>query len=108
MSYVVVVGCGATLARLWQSSHRLYEPHRDGAVHRRPEARPATKKDASAVDPGPATGGSTSLTPAHVMTVSGRVVFDAFGRTIAQFYPVIDTTSNDRKFDAAFDTSPAG
>ncbi|MBO0879585.1 MAG: hypothetical protein J2P17_04285, partial [Mycobacterium sp.] len=50
-----------------------------------------TKKDAYAVDPGPATGGSTSLNPVHVMVVSGRVVFDALGRTIAQFYPVVET-----------------
>src|SRR5262249_13533455 len=60
------------------------------------------KKEASAVDPSPAAGGAVG-TPAHVMTVSGRVVFDAFGRTIAQFYPVTDAISNDRTFNPAFD-----
>src|SRR5262249_4320468 len=58
-----------------------------------------TKKEAYAIDPPPPQG----RTPAHVMTVSGRVAFDAFGRTIAQFYPVTDATSNDRTFNPAFD-----
>ena len=50
----------------------------------------------------PAAGGAVGA-PADVMTVSGRVAFDAFGRTIAQFYPVTDATSNDRTFDSIFD-----
>jgi YD repeat-containing protein len=61
-----------------------------------------TKKEASAVNPPPAAGGAIG-TPAHVMTVSGRVAFDAFGRTIAQFYPVTDAVTNDRMFNPAFD-----
>jgi hypothetical protein len=56
-----------------------------------------TKKEASVLPQG-------GTTPSHVMTVSGRVVFDAFGRTIAQFYPVTDAITNDRTFNPAFDT----
>jgi YD repeat-containing protein len=55
-----------------------------------------TKKDAHV--PGASTTGD-------VMTVSGRVIFDAFGRTIAQFYPVTEALGQQRTFNATFDTS---
>jgi hypothetical protein len=41
--------------------------------------------------------------PTHVMTVSGRVVFDAFGRTIRQFYPVTEALGQQSMFNATFD-----
>jgi RHS repeat-associated protein len=56
-----------------------------------------TKKDAS-VSP------QAGTAPTHVMTVSGRVIFDPFGRTIQQFYPVTEPTGQQGTFDTAFDT----
>jgi len=38
------------------------------------------------------------------MTVSGRVIFDAFGRTIQQFYPVTETVGQQSTFNTIFDT----
>src|SRR5262249_11535487 len=54
-----------------------------------------TKKDAHV--PGASTTGD-------VMTVSGRVIFDPFGRTIQQFYPVTEPLGQQRVFNPAFDT----
>jgi RHS repeat-associated protein len=42
-----------------------------------------TKKDATVLEPG-------LTTPVDKMTVSGQVVFDAFGRTVAQYYPTTE------------------
>jgi len=38
------------------------------------------------------------------MTVSGRVIFDPFGRTTQQFYPVTEPLLQQGVFNAAFDT----
>ena len=43
--------------------------------------------------------------PTHVMTVSGRVIFDAFGRTIQQYYPITEPTGQQGVFNAVFDAS---
>jgi len=59
-----------------------------------------TKKDA-AVSP------QAGTAPTHVMTVSGRVNFDPFGRTIQQFYPVTETLGQQGVFNATFDTVQA-
>jgi RHS repeat-associated protein len=56
-----------------------------------------TKKDL-ALHTGP--GGS----PADVMTVSGQVAFDAFGRITAQFYPTTEPKGGNTLFNPAFDT----
>ncbi|HZB32323.1 MAG TPA: SpvB/TcaC N-terminal domain-containing protein [Streptosporangiaceae bacterium] len=57
-----------------------------------------TKKDAT-VSTGPDTA------PADVMTVSGRVTFDAFGRTAAQYYQVTEPKgATNTSFNPAFDT----
>jgi RHS repeat-associated protein len=42
-----------------------------------------TKKDATVLEPG-------LTTPVDKMTVSGQVVFDTFGRTVAQYYPTTE------------------
>src|SRR5262249_29744114 len=55
-----------------------------------------TKKDAS-VSPQAGTAST------HVMTVSGRVIFDPLGRTIQQFYPVTEPTGQQGTFNTAFD-----
>ncbi|MFZ5562400.1 MAG: SpvB/TcaC N-terminal domain-containing protein [Pseudomonadota bacterium] len=55
-----------------------------------------TKKD-GAVD---ATGGGSA---SDVMIVSGRVTFDAFGRTVAQFHPVTEGLGAQGTFNASFD-----
>src|SRR5262249_54109372 len=57
-----------------------------------------TKKDAHV--PG-APGANTN---GDVMTVSGRVTFDPFGRTIQQFYPVTEALGQQSMFNATFDT----
>ncbi len=41
-----------------------------------------------------------------VIIVSGRVVFDAFGRTTAGWYPITETTGSAATFNTAFDTVP--
>src|SRR5262249_32752283 len=41
--------------------------------------------------------------PADVMTVSGRVIFDPFERTIQQFYPVTEPLGQQGVFNPAFD-----
>jgi RHS repeat-associated protein len=56
-----------------------------------------TKKDA-AVSPAAGTA------PSDVMVVSGRVVFDPFGRTVEQFYPVTEPLGQAGTFNPAFDT----
>jgi RHS repeat-associated protein len=55
------------------------------------------KKDA-AVSP------QAGTAPTHVMIVTGRVIFDAFGRAVQQFYPVTEPTGQQGTFNAAFDT----
>ncbi|MFG2999081.1 SpvB/TcaC N-terminal domain-containing protein [Streptomyces sp. NPDC048340] len=57
-----------------------------------------TKKDASvAASPGAA--------PAQVMTVSGRLKFDALGRAVEKYYPVTEAKgSANTAFNATFDT----
>lgn len=55
-----------------------------------------TKKD-GAVD----TGGTGSAS--DVMIVSGRVLFDAFGRTVAQYHPVTEGLGTPGRFNPAFD-----
>ncbi|HEX7888790.1 MAG TPA: SpvB/TcaC N-terminal domain-containing protein, partial [Ramlibacter sp.] len=47
--------------------------------------------------------GATSA-PVDVMSVSGRVLFDAVGRSVAQYYPVTEPLGNPGAFNAAFDT----
>jgi RHS repeat-associated protein len=56
-----------------------------------------TKKD-GAVSP------VSGTTASDVMVVSGRVIFDAFGRTVEQFYPVTEPLGQAGTFNAAFDT----
>ena len=56
-----------------------------------------TKKD-GAVSPVAGTAAS------DVMVVSGRVIFDPFGRTIEQFYPVTEPLGQAGTFNPAFDT----
>jgi RHS repeat-associated protein len=57
-----------------------------------------TKKDA-AVSSGP------GASPADVMTVSGRVVFDFLGRTVAQYYPTTEPKgATNTTFNPVFDT----
>src|SRR5262249_29137954 len=56
-----------------------------------------TKKDA-AVSP------QAGTTPVDVMTVSGRIIFDPFGRTIQNFYPVTESLGQQGVFNPAFDT----
>src|SRR5262249_22006484 len=58
-----------------------------------------TKKDAH-VAPQP---GAPAV---DVMTVSGRVVFDPFGRTIQQSYPVTEPLGQQGVFNPAFDSVP--
>src|SRR5215472_13266238 len=58
-----------------------------------------TKKD-GAVSP------QAGTAPADVMTVSGRVIFDPFGRTVQQFYPVTEPLGQQGVFNPAFDTVP--
>ena len=55
-----------------------------------------TKKDA-AVSPAAGTA------PTDVMVVSGRITFDPFGRTVAQFYPVTESLGQAGTFKPAFD-----
>jgi RHS repeat-associated protein len=55
-----------------------------------------TKKD-GAVSPVAGTAAS------DVMVVSGRVIFDPFGRTVEQFYPVTEPLGQAGTFNAAFD-----
>jgi YD repeat-containing protein len=40
------------------------------------------------------------------MTVSGRVIFDPFGRTIQQFYPVTEALGQQGTFNQTFDSVP--
>ena len=56
-----------------------------------------TKKDAAV----PLAAGAA---PTDVMVVSGRVTFDAFGRTIEQRYPVTEPLGQAGTFNPAFDT----
>src|SRR5262249_14263617 len=56
-----------------------------------------TKKDA-AVHPSP------DGTPQDEMTVSGQVAFDAFGRTVTQFFPIVEAKGTNTLFDPGFDT----
>jgi RHS repeat-associated protein len=56
-----------------------------------------TKKDISLF-----TGPMTA--PVDVMSVSGRIIFDAFGRAIAQYYPVTEALGNPGMFNAAYDS----
>src|SRR6478609_6994143 len=56
-----------------------------------------TKKDISLF-----TGPTSS--PADVMSVSGRVIFDAMGRSVAQYYPVTESLGNPGVFNEAFDS----
>jgi len=56
-----------------------------------------TKKD-DALHMGP------DSTPLEVMTVSGQVSFDAFGRTAAQFYPITEPKGANTLFNPSFDT----
>src|SRR5262249_12900914 len=56
-----------------------------------------TKKD-SAVSP------QAGTAPTDVMAVSGRVIFDPFGRTIRQFYPVTESLGQQGVFNPAFDS----
>ncbi len=58
-----------------------------------------TKKDA-AVSP------AAGTTPTDVMTVSGRVTFDPFGRTIEQRHPVTEPLGQAGTFNPTFDTVP--
>ncbi|MFD6533447.1 SpvB/TcaC N-terminal domain-containing protein [Streptomyces sp. NPDC060184] len=57
-----------------------------------------TKKDASvAASPG--------AVPAEAMTVSGRLTFDALGRTVEKYYPVTEAKgAANTTFNASFDT----
>ena len=56
-----------------------------------------TKKDGAVA---PVAGTAAS----DVMVVSGRVIFDPFGRTVEQFYPVTEPLGQAGTFNAAFDT----
>ncbi|MFJ7416102.1 SpvB/TcaC N-terminal domain-containing protein [Streptomyces sp. NPDC098077] len=57
-----------------------------------------TKKDASV-------SASPGATPAQVMTVSGRLKFDSFGRAVEKYYPVTeDKGAANTTFNASFDT----
>ncbi len=56
-----------------------------------------TKKDA-AVSP------QAGTAPTDVMAVSGRVIFDPFGRTVQQFYPVTEPLGQQGTFNATFDS----
>jgi RHS repeat-associated protein len=42
-------------------------------------------------------------TPQDVMTVSGQVAFDAFGQTVAQFYPTTEPKGTNTLFNPTFD-----
>ena len=56
-----------------------------------------TKKDGAVA---PVAGTAAS----DVMVVSGRVIFDPFGRTVEQFYPVTEPLGQAGTFNPAFDT----
>ena len=56
-----------------------------------------TKKDITLF-----TGAATA--PVDVMSVSGRLVYDAFGRAIAQYYPVTEALGNPGVFNEAYDS----
>src|SRR5262249_45083317 len=58
-----------------------------------------TKKDA-AVSPQAGTAST------DVMMVSGRIIFDPFGRTIQQFYPVTEPLGQQGTFNQTFDSVP--
>jgi RHS repeat-associated protein len=55
-----------------------------------------TKKDGTVAD-------EAGDTPVDKMVVSGRVVFDSFGRTIRQFYPVTEALGQAGKLNETFD-----
>ena len=40
----------------------------------------------------------------EMMVVSGRVLFDAFGRTVEAYYPTLEDTGNQGQFNHSFDT----
>lgn len=56
-----------------------------------------TKKDAT-IHVSPMSGTQ------DVMTVSGRVIFDALGRTVERYYPVTEAKGGNHAFNPGFDT----
>jgi RHS repeat-associated protein len=56
-----------------------------------------TKKDATVA-------GVPGSAPSDAMTVSGRVLFDHAGRTVQQFYPVVEAKGTNTTFNTGFDS----
>lgn len=49
---------------------------------------------------------NSGVADSKVMIVSGKVKYDAFGRTVASYYPVTEPSVNNELFDTTFDDVP--